>query len=97
MIVTEIYLIWIGILSLITIILYGIDKKRAIKQKMRIRESTLFLFSFLGGSLGSIIGMAAFAHKTKHVMFWILNILFLFIHIVILVIILINEIPNVIH
>ncbi|MDE5950638.1 MAG: DUF1294 domain-containing protein [Acetatifactor sp.] len=44
----------------------GIDKKRAIRHQWRISEATLFLIALLGGSLGSIIGMQLFRHKTRH-------------------------------
>jgi uncharacterized membrane protein YsdA (DUF1294 family) len=44
----------------------GIDKKRAKKKQWRIKESTLFLLAILGGSIGSILGMYTFRHKTKH-------------------------------
>ena len=44
----------------------GIDKKRAIRHQWRISEATLFLIALLGGSLGSIIGMRLFRHKTRH-------------------------------
>lgn len=43
-----------------------IDKKRAIKGAYRISEKTLFTLALLGGSLGSILGMKHFRHKTKH-------------------------------
>lgn len=43
-----------------------IDKKRAIKGAWRIPEKTLFLFSLIGGSIGTWAGMYLFHHKTKH-------------------------------
>lgn len=43
-----------------------IDKRKAIKHTWRTKEKTLFTFALLGGSLGSIIGMYTFRHKTKH-------------------------------
>ena len=46
-----------------------IDKQKAKKHKWRISENTLILISILGGSIGSIIGMQLFRHKTKHVKF----------------------------
>lgn len=46
-----------------------LDKKRAIKKQWRISESTLILTSILGGSIGSLIGMYTFRHKTKHLKF----------------------------
>lgn len=44
----------------------GIDKKRAKDHKWRISEGMLFFFALIGGSIGSIIGMKKFRHKTKH-------------------------------
>lgn len=46
-----------------------VDKRRAIKRKWRISEHTLILNSILGGSIGALIGMYAFRHKTKHLKF----------------------------
>lgn len=43
-----------------------IDKKKAIKNKWRIPEKTLFLIAIMGGSIGSVSGMHLFRHKTKH-------------------------------
>ncbi len=42
------------------------DKNKAKKGKWRTKESTLFLFAILGGSLGSNLGMRVFRHKTDH-------------------------------
>ena len=44
----------------------GIDKAKAIKGAWRISEKTLFLFSLIGGSIGTWAGMYLFHHKTKH-------------------------------
>lgn len=57
------YLLMINITGFVVM---GIDKQKAIKKRWRIRESTLFLIALIGGSLGSIVGMRAFHHKTKH-------------------------------
>ena len=43
------------------------DKRRAKRPgARRVRERTLFLSALLGGSLGAVIGMWTFRHKTKH-------------------------------
>lgn len=66
---TQDYIIIGAVWLLINIAAYasmGIDKKRAIKKQYRISEKTLFTLALLGGSLGSIIGMQHFRHKTKH-------------------------------
>lgn len=47
-------------------VLMGVDKRRAKKDKWRIKEATLFLPVLLGGGLGGILGMKVFHHKTRH-------------------------------
>ena len=42
------------------------DKRRARRGDWRLRERTLFLAAVFGGSLGSLLGMWLFHHKTKH-------------------------------
>lgn len=44
----------------------NIDKKKAIKNAYRIPEKNLFFICIIGGSLGVLIGMYKFHHKTKH-------------------------------
>lgn len=44
----------------------GIDKAKAKKHAWRTPEATLFAIAILGGSIGSILGMQYFRHKTKH-------------------------------
>lgn len=46
-----------------------LDKQKAKKHKWRIPENTLMLVAIIGGSIGSIIGMQTFRHKTKHIKF----------------------------
>ena len=52
--------------NLTGLFLMGLDKYRAKKHLWRIPESTLFIIAIIGGSIGSIIGMYAFRHKTRH-------------------------------
>lgn len=44
----------------------GVDKWKAKHHAWRIPESTLFLVSILGGSVGTWAGMYLFRHKTRH-------------------------------
>lgn len=44
----------------------GMDKAKAKNHAWRIPEVTLFSIAILGGSIGSILGMQTFRHKTKH-------------------------------
>lgn len=53
-------------INLIGFFLMGIDKYKAKKRSFRIPEATLFVVAIIGGSIGSIIGMYAFRHKTRH-------------------------------
>lgn len=64
-------------INIITFILYGIDKRRAVLHNWRISELSLLMFSLLGGSMGALIGMQFFRHKTRHIKFLVLNPLFL--------------------
>ena len=66
MIVISIIVGYFVVLNLIGFALMGIDKRRAVKKLWRIPESTLFIIALIGGSIGSIIGMRVFHHKTKH-------------------------------
>ncbi|KGL44032.1 hypothetical protein BMT55_00375 [Listeria newyorkensis] len=42
----------------------AIDKNKAVKHQWRIPEATLLLVAFLGGGIGSWLGMHTFHHKT---------------------------------
>lgn len=46
--------------------LMGSDKRRAKNGGWRVRERSFFLAALLGGSLGAILGMFGFRHKTRH-------------------------------
>lgn len=74
-------IIYIISINIITFLAYGIDKYLAIKNKWRISEKTLLTLGFIGGSIGMILGMQLFRHKTKHTYFKVLSIIFLIIHI----------------
>ena len=66
------YLIFYLILiNIVTFISMYIDKQKAIKNKWRTRESTLIILSVMGGSIGMLMGMNTFRHKTKHKKFTI--------------------------
>jgi len=66
MIVISIIAGYFAVVNLIGFALMGIDKRRAVKKLWRIPESTLFIIALIGGSIGSIIGMRVFHHKTRH-------------------------------
>ena len=82
------------LLSIITFIAYGADKKKAKDGKYRTKEKTLLLLSFFGGAFGGYPAMLIFRHKTKgeHWYFTAVNLLGLAIHIA-LILLLIFVIP----
>lgn len=58
--------VYILLLNILGFALMGIDKWKAKNHAWRIPESTLFIIAVIGGSIGSIIGMHVFHHKTRH-------------------------------
>ena len=65
-IITAVGLVYLIGINLAGFIIMGVDKKRAIRGAWRISEASLFFTALLGGSLGCILGMQHFRHKTKH-------------------------------
>ena len=57
---------YLVIVNIVGFAMMGIDKKRAIRGAWRISEASLFLTALIGGSIGCILGMKTFRHKTKH-------------------------------
>lgn len=61
-----IYLVVINIIAFFTMY---IDKRKARYGKWRIPEQTLLILAIIGGSIGAIVGMYTFRHKTKKLRF----------------------------
>ena len=59
-------IIYLAAVNIITFIMFGADKARAVKGKWRISETALILATLLGGSIGALAGMRIFHHKTRH-------------------------------
>ena len=53
-------------LNIVTFFVYGIDKWKAKRAKWRIREAALLGLAVLGGSIGALLGMKVWHHKTMH-------------------------------
>ncbi len=51
--------------NLVTLLLFGLDKLLAVRQRRRVPEAVLLTWCFLFGSLGGMLGMALFRHKTN--------------------------------
>ena len=63
---TPYLLAYLAAVNALSFALMGIDKRRARNALRRIPERTLFLAAIVGGSVGAILGMWTFHHKTKH-------------------------------
>lgn len=60
------FLIYLLIVNVLSFLLMHIDKQKAKKKKWRISEATLMGFAAIGGSIGALLGMYTFRHKTLH-------------------------------
>ena len=62
----RILIVYLLLANVIAFAMYGIDKRKAMKDQWRIPEKTLLLAALIGGSFGAFVGMQIFHHKTKH-------------------------------
>ena len=67
--ITKYFIIYLIIINLIAFIAMYLDKRKARYGKWRIPEQTLFILAIIGGSIGAIVGMYTFRHKTKKLRF----------------------------
>ena len=54
------------VLNIVTFLVYGIDKWKAKQGSWRISEATLLILAVIGGSIGALLGMKVWHHKTMH-------------------------------
>lgn len=70
----RLYFLLILVASPIAFLLYGVDKRRARRNRRRISERTLLIAAFVGGWPGAWLGQVLFRHKTEkfifRCMFW---------------------------
>ncbi len=82
---------YVLLVNLAAFVVYGMDKRRAIQHQWRIPEKTLLGLALAGGSVGALLGMKVFRHKTKHWRFKICVPLFLVIHLVMIILWLVRQ------
>ncbi len=63
------YAIYMLFMNILTFVLYGADKKKAVSRQWRIPEVVLLGMSLLGGCVGAFLAMQIFHHKTRHARF----------------------------
>ena len=62
----EALLYYLIVINVLTFVVYGIDKWQAKRGNWRISEATLLLLAVVGGSIGALLGMRVWHHKTLH-------------------------------
>lgn len=63
---TKLLLLYLLIINAVGFVLMLVDKIKVKKNLWRIPEATLMGVAAVGGSIGALIGMYTFRHKTKH-------------------------------
>ena len=59
-------LYYLIVITIVTFLVYGIDKWKAKQGSWRISEATLLILAVIGGSIGALLGMRVWHHKTMH-------------------------------
>jgi uncharacterized membrane protein YsdA (DUF1294 family) len=76
-------LVFLGILNVISLLIFGVDKLKSMRGGWRISELRLLLISMIG-PFGAYAGMLLFNHKTRKTLFLLVPI-FLFIHLFLII------------
>ena len=63
---TNVLLYYLIVINIVTFLVYGIDKWKAKQGSWRISEATLLILAVIGGSIGALLGMKIWHHKTMH-------------------------------
>ena len=63
---TNALLYYLIVINIVTFLVYGIDKVKAKQGSWRISEATLLILAVIGGSIGALLGMKIWHHKTMH-------------------------------
>ncbi len=84
-------IIYYLIMNVINILLFKIDKSKAMKNQFRISERRLISLCVFGGGLGGSIGMIAFKNKTGNMKFKIVIPICIIIHCITLGCFIVNQ------
>lgn len=71
MIVLSYIAVYLFVINLAGFLIMAFDKNKARRNKWRVPEAALFLFAIFGGSIGCLLGMRVFHHKTQKPRFYI--------------------------
>lgn len=78
---TQIGLAYIVAINIVTFFYFGIDKIQSRNNRRRISEKTLWFLTGIGGSIGALLGMHYFRHKTKKTSFQAVIVLIICVHV----------------
>ena len=62
-------ILYLGFINIATFLAYGLDKQKARQNRWRIPEKVLLGLAVAGGSVGALVGMWSFHHKTRKMKF----------------------------
>jgi uncharacterized membrane protein YsdA (DUF1294 family) len=77
-----------AIINIAAFVIYGYDKFSAKRGGRRTPESVLLGISLLGGAFGGLLAMIVFRHKTRHTIFWVVNLIGCAVHLYLIIILL---------
>lgn len=63
---SDLILYYLSGIIILAFLVFGLDKRKARKDRWRVPEATLLLLAVIGGSAGALLGMVVFRHKTRH-------------------------------
>ena len=77
-------ILYLVVVNAAAFVIYGVDKRKAIRDKWRIPEATLIGLAVIGGAFGAFIGMRVWRHKTHKWKFRILVPVFLLLWVIVI-------------
>ncbi len=70
---SKFYLAYLVVMSVVTFLVFYQDKMNARRGRFRTRERTLHILSLAGGAYGGLLAMLIFRHKTRKLVFWVVQ------------------------
>jgi uncharacterized membrane protein YsdA (DUF1294 family) len=68
-VIVKILILYLSFINLTGFVSMGRDKRKAAEHRRRTPERRLMTYAVLGGSIGCLLGMAVWRHKTRHLKF----------------------------
>jgi uncharacterized membrane protein YsdA (DUF1294 family) len=81
----RVYLVVVAVLGVVVFVLYGLDKRAAVKGRVRTPEATLHLLELMGGWIGALVARRVLRHKSRKVSFLMVSWLIATVHLGVMV------------